>query len=81
MKLPEISLDYLGPIELGPCEWVSVKLPDGRTVTVFADKIYVATEKDVLNHRDGTRIWNATGSRFFPYGRTLIVGAGTVKHK
>jgi hypothetical protein len=58
----EVDTDYLAPIPIGPYEWVSVMLPDGRQVTVFADKIYVATEQDIISHKDGRKIWEASGS-------------------
>ena len=56
MKL-SIATDYLDPIKLGQHEWVSVCLPDGRTVTVFDDRIYVATEQETRDKKDGKRIW------------------------
>lgn len=52
-------------IELDKHEWIGVKLPDGRLVTVFDDMVYVATEEDALQHRDGRKIWRATKA---PYG-------------
>lgn len=60
----EVRTDYLDPIDLGPHEWVSVRLPGGRQVTVFADRIYVATADDVLAHKDGLRIWDATATAY-----------------
>lgn len=66
-----IETDYLGPIELGPHQWVTVVLPDGRHVTVFADNIYVATEQDVFAHKDGKRIWDAMSAARSPYGKTV----------
>ncbi len=58
----EVRTEYLDPVELGTYEWVSVVLPDGRQVTVFSDKIYVATAEDVLARKDGLKIWEATGN-------------------
>lgn len=64
----EVETDYLAPIELGEYENVTVLLPDGRTIHVFADAIYVATEKDVINRRDGRRIWEKGSPGRSPYG-------------
>ena len=63
MKL-EITTDYLDPIELGEYEHVSVRLPDGRQVTVFSDMIYVATGDDVRGHKDGLKIWKASTATY-----------------
>lgn len=66
-----VSVNYLDPIELGRNEWVSVRLPDGRTVTVYGHEVRVQTEQEVRSHKDGTRVW--TGSyaiRNWPHGRT-----------
>ena len=73
MKL-SVETDYLDPIELGEFEHVTVRLPDGRSVTVFADRIYVATEQDVAGKRDGKRIWDAMSAQRTPYGKTRPVG-------
>ena len=64
----EVTTGYLPAIELGEYEHVTVELPDKRTVTVFADCIYIATEKDQLNHQDGRRIWDAGVPSRSPYG-------------
>ena len=69
----EVETGYLDPIELGKYEHVTVRLPDGRSVTVYADKIYVATEQDVFDHKDGRRIWDAMPAARSPYGRALHV--------
>lgn len=55
MKI-QLETDYLNPIEITEYQWVDVKRTDGTQVTVFDDKIYIATPDDVLNHRDGKRI-------------------------
>lgn len=74
----EISTDYLDPIEVSPYEHVSVLLPDGRMVTVFADQIYVRTRQDVERGRDGKAIWRAMSSRsrLWPYGKVRQPGGG-----
>jgi hypothetical protein len=64
----EVSVDYIDPIELGEYEHVTVRLPDGRSVTVFADMIYIATEKDVIGHKDGQKIWEKGSPERSPYG-------------
>ena len=69
----EVSVDYIDPIELGEYEHVTVLLPDGRSVTVYSDKIYVSTEQDVINRRNGQLIWEKGSPERSPYGlvRTL----------
>lgn len=69
----EVETEYLDPIELGKYEHVTVRLPDGRSVTVYADTIYVATEQDVSGHKDGKRIWDAMSPARSPYGRARWV--------
>lgn len=64
----EVKTDYLGPVELGEYEHVTVKLPDGRSVSVYADMIYIATEADVAGHRDGQKIWDKGSPERSPYG-------------
>ncbi len=64
----EVETSYLDPIELGEYEHVTVQLPDGRFVTVFADMIYVATEEDRAKHRDGRKIWEKGSPERSPYG-------------
>lgn len=64
----KVTADYLAPIELGRNEWVEIILPDERRVTVFDDRIYVATENDALSHLDGKRIWDAGSPSHSPYG-------------
>jgi hypothetical protein len=66
----EVETEFLRPIELGKYEWVTVRLPDGRTVTVYADSINVATEQDVIDHKDGRKIWEAMSAERSPYGKT-----------
>ena len=70
----EVDTGYLAPITLGAYEWVSVALPDGRQVTVCADEIRVATEHDVLRHKDGAKIWVATAG---PYGKVVPLAVCT----
>ena len=64
----EVSVDYIDPIELGEYEHVTVQLPDGRFITVFSDKIYVATEEDRIAHKDGRLIWDKGSPERSPYG-------------
>jgi hypothetical protein len=59
MKLPEIDVEYIDEIHLGKHEHVTVVLPDGRRVTVYADHIRVQTCKQVLDHVDGKKIWQS----------------------
>lgn len=61
-----VETEFLYPVELGKYEHVTVQLPDGRQVTVFADVIYVATADDVLARKDGMKIWQASAA---PYGK------------
>jgi len=64
----EVSVDYIDPIELGEYEHVTVELPDGRFVTVYADMIYVATKEDRGSRRDGRKIWEKGSPEQSPYG-------------
>jgi hypothetical protein len=52
----QLQTDYLDPIEIDEYQWVSVTRTDGTQVTVFDDKVYIATQEDVLNHRDGRKV-------------------------
>jgi hypothetical protein len=72
----EIDTDYLDPITLDPYEHVSVTLPDGREVTVWAGQIKVRTREDVARGRDGKTIWRAMSSRsrLWPYGKVRQPG-------
>jgi hypothetical protein len=67
VKFP-VETGYLAPIEMGEHEYVTVILPDGRSVTVFSDCIYIATGKDRGSHEDGRRIWDAGSPSRSPYG-------------
>ena len=71
----EVETEYLDPIELGKYEHVTVRLPDGRSVTVYDNMIYVATEPDVASHKNGQRIWEAASPQRSPYGKTLTLKA------
>ena len=71
----EVRTDYIEPIELGEFEHVSVRLPGGRMVTVFTDRIYVATEQDERSHKDGQKIWEAASPQCSPYGKTFTLKA------
>lgn len=64
----EVRVDYIDPIELGEYEHVTVQLPDGRFITVYSDKIYVATEDDRLKHKNGRLIWEKGSPERSPYG-------------
>jgi hypothetical protein len=71
MKL-EVRTAHISPIEIVEHEWVDIKLPDGRQVTVFDDCIYVATPDDVLKHKDGKKVWNGLNPDKYPYGRVGV---------
>jgi hypothetical protein len=66
----EATVAYLPPIDLGEHEWVGVILPDGREVTVYSDRIYVATAEDRERKKDGKVIWEARPAARWPHGRT-----------
>jgi len=70
----QVEATYLAPISIGVYEWVTVRLPDGRYIKIYADKICVATEREDANRKDGTVIWDAMSPSRFPYGRTRVVG-------
>ncbi len=73
----KVQTDYLAPIEIDKYEHVTVVLPDGRSVTVFADHIRVQTGQDAANHRSGKRIWDAMSPQRTPYGKTRSAGEGS----
>jgi hypothetical protein len=67
----EVSTGYLDPIDLGRNEWVSVRLPGGRVVTVYHDSIHVQTEQEVLDRKSGQKVWTGTPNLVaWPHGRT-----------
>lgn len=52
-----VETEFLAPIELDTYDHVTVILPDGRSVTVYADMIYVALKEERFAHKDGLKIW------------------------
>lgn len=52
----KVETDWLRPIKIGKFEWVDVVRTDGSHVTVFDDKIYVATAEERFDHKDGRRV-------------------------